>query len=139
MRYWLPAKSVILWLRYLRLRGTAGFEHSQHAVGDEESADHVAGGGHNGDDAENRRECALFLSYKNDGTHDGDGIERVGQRHQRSMQQRRNVADDFESNEGRQHENEKGVEQVGIHRYTPVLGAQLTTNAIRRPAPVQAS
>ena len=36
-------------------------------------------------------------------------------RHERRVQQRRNVADDFESDEGRQHEDEKRVDQVGTH------------------------
>ncbi len=39
----------------------------------------------------------------------------VGQRHQRSVQQRRDVADDFKSDESRQHENEQCIDQVGTH------------------------
>jgi hypothetical protein len=31
------------------------------------------------------------------------------------VQQRRDVPDDFESDEGRQHENEKRIDQVGAH------------------------
>ncbi len=35
-----------------------------------------------------------------------NGVECVGQRHQRSVQQRRNMADDLEADEAGQHENE---------------------------------
>src|SRR3984957_7712958 len=37
------------------------------------------------------------------------------------MQQGGNVADDFESDESRQHENEKRVDQVIVHVHTPVF------------------
>ncbi len=94
---------------------TAGFEHSQHAVGDEESADHVAGGGDDGDDPKHGCESALLLAHQDNCADDGDGVESVGQRHERRMQQGRDVADDFESDEGRQHEYEKRVDQVGTH------------------------
>src|SRR5579863_274190 len=118
MRYWLPANSVMIMAQYyaqLFLYRTAGLEHPQHAVGDQESADHVAGGGHNGDDAEDGRERALFLADQDNGADHGNRVERIGQRHERRMQQGRDVADDLESDKGRQHEYEKCVDQVGTH------------------------
>src|SRR5260221_12151463 len=104
IRYWLPANSVIVMLGLSR---TAGLEHPQHAVGDEEPADHIAGGSNDGDDAQDRRERALLFADQDNGADDRDGVESIGQRHERSMQQRRNVADDLESDEGRQHESKK--------------------------------
>src|SRR6266700_1591518 len=116
MRYWLPANSVILWLCR-----TAGLEHPQHAVGDEKSANYVARRSDDGNHPQNGRECALLFADQDNRTDDRDGIEGIRQRHEWRMQQRRNVADNFESDESRQHEYEKCIDQVGTHVLTPVL------------------
>src|SRR5580698_668418 len=128
---WLAANSVMFTLvslassqfalRQFRLESaiffyrTAGLEHFEHAVGDEKSSDHVAGGGDDGDDSQDGREGALLFADQDDRADYGDGIESVGQRHQRSVEQRRDVADDFESDECRQHEDEQRVDQIGTH------------------------
>src|SRR5216684_3219737 len=106
MRYWLPANSVILWLCR-----TAGLEHPQHAVGDEKSANYVARRSDDGNHPQNGRECALLFADQDNRTDDRDGIEGIRQRHEWRMQQRRNVADNFESDESRQHEYEKCIDQ----------------------------
>jgi hypothetical protein len=41
-----------------------------------------------------------------DGTDHCDGVKGIGERHERRVEQRRDSADDFESDESRQHENE---------------------------------
>src|ERR1700752_2216366 len=109
MTCWLPANSVMISVQLFLYR-TGGLEHPQHAVGDEESADHVAGGGDDGNHTKNCGELALVLSYEHDCAHDCDGVKGVGQRHQRRVQEGRDVADNFESDEGRQHENEECVD-----------------------------
>src|SRR5579864_4115757 len=116
MTYWLPANSAfMLSLRRLRFGGTAGLEHAEHAVGDEKSSNHIAGGGDDGDHAQDRRKRALLFADEDDGTDDGDGVEGVGERHQRRVEQGRDVADDFEADEGCEHEYEEGVDDVGRH------------------------
>src|SRR3954464_9686421 len=114
--YWLPANSGILGLRHLRLGWTTRFKHAQHAVGDEESADHVTGRSDDGNHAQNSRERTLLLADKNDRADHRDRVERVRERHQWRVQQRRDVADHFESDKGRQHENEKCINEVGRHQ-----------------------
>src|SRR5947209_4334254 len=114
MRYWLPANAAfMLGLRPLRFGGPGSFEHLEHAVGDEESADHVAGRGNDGDHPEHGREAALPLADQYDRAHNGNGIKRVGERHQRRVQQRRDMADDLEADESCEHEYEEGVDEVG--------------------------
>ena len=54
---YLAARVVRSWLC-----GPAAFEHFEHAVGDEESADDVAGRGDNGDGAENSRVGGLVFT-----------------------------------------------------------------------------
>src|SRR5713101_9238573 len=86
---------------------TAGLEHPEHAIGDDEAADDVAGGGHYGDGAEDYGEGALVLASQNNGADDGDGVQRVGEGHERRVQQGRDAANHFETNETRHHEDEK--------------------------------
>ena len=104
-------KKVVHFAAAASLRPTR-LEHLEHAVGDEEAADDVAGGGDDGDGAENRGEIGLVFTGQDDGADDGDGVEGVGQRHQRRVKQRRDAADDFESDECGQHENVKAGEQI---------------------------
>src|SRR5229473_5241571 len=93
----------------------AGFEHAQHAIGDQEAADDVAGGGDDGDGAENRGEIALVFAGENDSANYGDGVQRVGEGHQRGVQQRGYAANDFKSDEGGEHENVQAGDQVQLH------------------------
>src|SRR5580698_10331597 len=102
----------------------AGFEHFQHAVGDDEAADDVAGGGDDGDGAEDGGEIGFVFTGENDGADNGDGVERVGERHQRRVKQRRDAANDFESDECGQHENVEACEQIQLHCGVSSLAAR---------------
>src|SRR3984957_8136902 len=101
----------------------AGFEHFEHAVGDQESANDVAGGGDDGERAEDGGERAAMFSGEDDGADDGDGVERVGEGHERGVQQRGDLANDFETYESREHENVKAGEQIHLHDYMFSWGA----------------
>src|ERR1700674_2056156 len=94
MTYWLPANSFmaysIRWLSVISLLArAAALEHLEHAVGDEEAAHHVAGGSDDRYYTQNRREFTLVLAHQDNRTHNSDGVESVGQRHQRRVQQGR--------------------------------------------------
>src|SRR4029077_9629459 len=83
----------------------------------------VAGGGDDGDGAENGGELALVFAGQNDGADHGDGVERVGEGHQRGVQQWGNAANDFKSDESGEHENVKAGDQVQLH-LCPSFGGQ---------------
>src|SRR5207237_802858 len=59
----------------------------------------------------------LVLSGKDDCADYGDGIQRVGQRHQRSVQQRRDAADHLKPDERRQHKNVQAGNQIQLHHF----------------------
>src|SRR5580700_3103804 len=125
IKVWLAANSVMLALNQLCFESVllnrlflyraAALEHFEHAVGDEKSADYVARGGDDGDHSQDSREGAFLFAHQNNCADDGYGIEGVGQRHEGSVQQWRHVADHFESDESRQHEDEQRVDQIGTH------------------------
>ncbi len=104
--------------------GPTRLEHLQHAVGDDEAADDVAGGGDDGDGAEDRGEIGFVFTGEDDGADDGDGVESVGERHQWRVKQRRDAADDFESDECGQHEDVKASEQIQLHFGVSSLAAR---------------
>ena len=52
-----------------------------------------------------------------DGGDHGDGVERVGQRHQRRVQQRRDALDHFEPDEARQDEHVEIGEKIRRHYF----------------------
>jgi len=56
-------------LTYLFAR-TAALEHLEHPVRDKEPTDYVAGGGDDGNRAQDRREGTLFFTDKNDRAYD---------------------------------------------------------------------
>src|SRR5207249_10883984 len=96
----------------------SGFEHSGHPVGYHESAYDVARVRNDLDRSQNPRKhrpVRMVLTGKNDGAHNGDGIERVRQRHQGRMQQGRNTPYDFKSDKCGQHEDVKAGEQIQLH------------------------
>jgi len=90
--------------------GTAGFEHFQHAVGDDEAAHDIAGGGHHRDESEDGGERALMLAHEHDRAHHRNRIQGIGERHQRSMQQGRNAPDYFKSDETGEHKDKECVD-----------------------------
>ena len=63
------------------------------------------------------RKRALGSAGNDDGAHHHNRVQRVGQRHQRRVQQRRDSADHFKSDESRQHEDIQAVDEVERHRF----------------------
>ena len=61
----------------------------------------------------------LLLAGQDDRADHGDRIERVGQRHQRRVEQRRDAPDHLEPDECRQHEHVEARNQVELHRSAP--------------------
>src|SRR5437899_12110731 len=58
----------------LRLPRAAGFEHFQHAIGDHEAPNDVAGGGDDCDCSQNLRHVAPAFAGQDDGAHHGDRV-----------------------------------------------------------------
>ena len=85
-------------------------EHLQHAIGDQIAADQVDRGCDHSDEAEHLREWRRILLTGDQNRADNrDRRNRVRQRHQRSMQKRRNIPNQLESEKSRQHENPESV------------------------------
>jgi hypothetical protein len=55
-------------------------------------------------------ERALAFPHKHNGANDSYSVERIGDGHQRRVQQRRDPLDDLKPDKPRQHENEKTVD-----------------------------
>src|SRR5262249_17868711 len=88
------------------LRPLAALEHLEHPVGDDEAADDVGGGEHDGDEAEDPGERALVgLAEHDHRADDHDAVDRVRPRHQRCVQQRRHLRDHLDPEEDREHED----------------------------------
>ena len=84
------------------------FEHFEHAIRDQESADDVGDGSRNGDETQDLAQLSgVLIADDEDRADHGDRGDRVSQRHQGSVQKGRDFADYFEANEGRQHEDVK--------------------------------
>src|SRR5882757_3260851 len=109
-----------MWLRFPR---TAGFEHFQHAIGDHEAPNDVAGGGDDRDRSQNLCHVAPAFPGQDNGAHHGDRVQCVGQAHQRRVQQRGNPPDHFEADKRRQQENVETCNQVQLHQAPPPAGA----------------
>ena len=59
----------------------------------------------------NTNESVLLCSpTRHDGADDRDGVEGIGKRHERRVEQRRDSPDDLKSDEGRQHKNVESVD-----------------------------
>src|SRR5205823_7845135 len=67
------------------------------------------------DGAENADSERVVAARHEDRSHDGDRGDRVGNRHQRGVQQPRHAADDAQADERRQHEDVEGWPE--IHGY----------------------
>src|SRR5258707_12590260 len=89
---------------------TTGLEHFQHAIGDEKPANDVDGGGDDGQHSQDERQLAFVTADQNDGADYSDGVESVGDGHQRGVQERRDALDDFKADEAGQHEYEETVD-----------------------------
>ena len=77
------------------------------AARDGDEAEHFAHGG------------GFVVADDHDGAHHGDGGNRVGERHQRRVQQGRNPANHLQADEGRQHEDVQSHFQVRRHDALP--------------------
>src|SRR5665213_1097008 len=97
-------------------RAAARFEHFQHPVSDEKSAYNVAGGGDDRNRAKHGGERSFVFAREKNGAHHCDRVERVGERHQRRVQQGRHAANHFKAHERGQHENIEAGDQIHFHR-----------------------
>src|ERR1700722_10319724 len=104
-------------------RAAARFEHFQHAVGDKEAADDVAGGGDDGDGAKHGGQCGLMFSRQENCSDYGDGVESVRERHQRRVQERRHAANYLQADECGQQKHIGAGEEVHFHRQAVSLCA----------------
>src|SRR5271157_3069914 len=95
--------------------GAARLEHSEHPIRDREPAHDVAHGGDDCNSAKYRRERALALTDKDDRSDNGDCVQRVGQRHEWCMKQRRDPANHLEADERGQHEYVKACDHINVH------------------------
>src|ERR1700730_11517712 len=98
-------------------RATARLEHFEHPVRDEKTSHNVAGGGDNGNRAKHRGQRGLMFSREQNCADHGNRIERVGQRHQRRVKERRHAPYDLEADKTCQHENVKTGNQIRLHLY----------------------
>src|SRR5271165_5138562 len=112
-----------------RLSRSAGLEHLQHAVRDDEAADYVARGRHNRNCAQNDCQLALTLARQDDRAHHRDCVQRVGQGHKGCVQQRRNTADHLKSDKCRQHENVESSQQIQFHQPPPPAGVDCSAGS----------
>ena len=69
--------------------------------------------------AEDGGEARLMASGDDDGADHDDGVERVGERHQRRVQQRRDALDQLEADEARQHEDVQIRDEIRRHAFPP--------------------
>src|SRR6266508_3540869 len=95
----------------------ASFEHSQHAVGDDESAHDIhrpEGDCDERDDADPRRQ--MRETGDDDRADEDDAVDRVRPRHERRVQHRRHLRDHLEADEDRQHQHrDLDDDQRGAH------------------------
>src|SRR5467141_3783520 len=78
------------------------FEHLEHAVRDDETADHVGRGEDDRDQAEHDGHRRVGSGGDEDGADQDDAVDRVGARHERRVENRRHFRDDLEADEDRQ-------------------------------------
>ena len=74
-------------------------------MGHHVAAHHVDHGEGHGGRAEDRRQLGIVGAARDDGTDQGDAADGVRAGHERSVQRRRHLGDDFEADEDRQHEH----------------------------------
>src|SRR2546423_7279139 len=99
------ARSVAILLIAL-LRSAAALEHLEHPVGDDEAADDVRGGQHDGDEADHGRGRVLVTEPGDEHrADDHDPVDRVRPGHERRVQERRHLRDHLEAEEDRKHED----------------------------------
>ena len=107
-------------------------EHLEHAIGDEEAADHVDRAERDRDHQDQLGEEAGSLADQQDAAEQNDPVDRVGRRHQRRMQGVRHLRDHLEAHERGEHENRQLGQQV--HMPTTRVAARLRARR-RLPRP----
>ena len=105
--------------RHERFSSPGLLEHLEHAVGDEEAAHDVGHGGGEGDRAEEDDHGRMVLAGDHDRAHHRDGGDRVGQRHERGVQQARDARDDAQADEGGEQEDEQEGGERGVRLAGP--------------------
>src|SRR3954454_6010672 len=89
---------------FLRV-GLAALEHLEHAVGDQEAADHVDGPEGDGDDEQQLVEEALDGPDQQQAAEHDDAVDGVRAAHQRRVQRVGHLGDDLEADERREHQD----------------------------------
>src|SRR3954466_9502970 len=99
---------------FLRV-GLAALEHLEHAVGDQEAADHVDGPEGDGDDEQQLVEEALDGPDQQQAAEHDDAVDGVCAGHQRRVQRVGHLRDDLEAHERRQHQDGDLDDQVHVY------------------------
>src|SRR5579883_1235235 len=107
--------TLVMALRPSGLARPAGLEHLQHPVGDDEAADDVARRGNDGDGSKYRGKSRFVLARDHDRADHRDGIQCIGERHERRVQQRRNPANHVKADEAGQNEDKQAVQPSSRH------------------------
>ena len=102
----------------------AELEHAQHAVGNQESADHVAEGRGHRHRSENGGKRAVMPAGNDDRRHHHNGVQSVGERHQRRVQKRGHAADHFKSDKSRQHKYIQAIDKIKSHKFLPGISGR---------------
>ena len=117
-------------------------EHLEHPVGDDVAADDVHRREDHGDEREDLAERVVGLGGDEHRADQHDAVDRVGARHQRRVERRRDLADDLEPDQDRQDEDRQGVEQgfdSGVMRWPPApagaAGSSSFFDGVRTTAP----
>jgi len=100
------------WMKQTEATRYSGFrllflEHFEHALGDEEAAEHVHRGQGHGQRAHDLAEHPFGKAGGEHGADDDDGGNGVRHRHQRRVQRRRHGPDDVVADVDRQHEDDQ--------------------------------
>src|SRR3954470_15858230 len=108
---------------FLRV-GLAALEHLEHAVGDQEAADHVDGPEGDGDDEQQLVEEALDGPDQQQAAEHDDAVDGVRAAHQRRVQRVRHLRDHLEADERRQYED--GDLRHEIHQRSTTFPSRTT-------------
>src|SRR5439155_23572459 len=102
-------------------------EHLEHAVGDDETSDHVGRGEDDRDQAEHDGHRRVGSGGDEDGADQDDAVDRVGARHERRMQDGRHLRDDLEADEDREHEERQLIQKLVGHAAPTICLARSLT------------
>src|SRR4029077_4726248 len=120
LRVIVPLPGQRLLLRAVARLGLFFLEHLQHPLGDQEAAEHVDRRQRHGQNAHRASERRFGQRSGQHGADDDDRGDRVGHRHQRCVQRRRNVPYDVIADVDRQHEDDQVINE--FHRGLRFLG-----------------